>query len=124
MEQSDPSALLTKDVFENAWRPDRPSNRYSSIRQWRWPNTTSNFVENGSFVRLKNVNIGYSIPIQSRFVKNARVYLSGQNLLTISSYSGYDPEVNSSFDSNVTYGIDSYAYPLARTYMLGATFQF
>lgn len=124
LEQGDPAHLLLREVYERAWRPDRPSNRYSSMRQWRWPNTTSNFVEDGSFVRLKNVTFGYSQPINSKFLKSTRIYISGQNLITISKYSGFDPEVNSNFDDNVSYGVDSYAYPLARTFMLGATFQF
>src|SRR5690606_2580710 len=93
LEQGDPAHLLLREVYEHAWRPDRPSNRYSSMRQWRWPDTTSNFVEDGSFVRLKNITFGYSQPINSKFLKSTRIYISGQNLITISKYSGFDPEV-------------------------------
>jgi len=122
--RSDPTVPLLRTVYENAWRSDNPSNRYPAIKQWRYTNTSSNFVEDGSFVRLKNVTLGYSLLTNSDFFQSARIYISGQNLLTFTEYSGYDPEVNSTFNSNVSYGIDAFAYPLARTIMLGAKVQF
>lgn len=73
----------------------------------------SRYVENASFLRLKNVTLGYVLPV--RFGKapttRIRIFASGQNLLTFTPYKGYDPEVAS--------GIDAGAYPTARTYSLG-----
>ncbi len=124
MEQSDPSDNLLKTVINGAWRADRPSNTLPSIRQWRTTNTDSFYIEDGSFVRLKNVSLGYALPIKTKLVKRVRVYLSGQNLATFTKYRGYDPEVNSDFNNNAQYGLDNYAYPAARTFTLGASASF
>lgn len=124
MEQSDPSDNLLRTVIEGAWRADKPSNTLPSIRQWRSTGTDSFYIEDGSFVRLKNVSIGYVIPVKAAWIKRIRAYVSGQNLVTLTKYRGFDPEVNSNFSSNVQYGLDSYAYPAARTYTLGASLSF
>lgn len=124
MEQSDPSDNLLKTVIEGAWRADKPSNTLPSIRQWRSTNTDSFYIEDGSFVRLKNVSLGYVIPLKPGWIKRVRAYVSGQNLVTLTQYRGFDPEVNSNFTSNTQYGLDSYAYPAARTYTLGASLSF
>ena len=124
MELSDPSDNLLKTVIEGAWRADKPSNSLPSIRQWRSTGTDSFYMEDGSFLRLKNVSLGYVLPVKTSFVKRARVYVSGQNLLTFTDYRGYDPEVNSDFNSNTQYGVDNYSYPAARTITLGASLSF
>ena len=124
LERSDPSSALLRTVYEGAWRADNPSNNHPSIRQWRSTNTDSYYIEDGSFVRLKNVSLGYNIPLQSKTISNARVYISGQNLITFTNYRGYDPEVNSDFNSNTNYGVDVFAYPAARTYTIGASLSF
>jgi hypothetical protein len=124
MEQSDPSDNLLRTVIEGAWRADKPSNTLPSLRQWRNTNTESFYIEDGSFVRLKNVSLGYQLPLKTKFIKRARVYVSGQNLLTFTNYRGYDPEVNSDFNSNTQYGVDNYAYPAARTFTAGASLSF
>nr|WP_295934369.1 TonB-dependent receptor [uncultured Dyadobacter sp.] len=124
MEQSDPSDNLLKTVIEGAWRVDKPSNTLPSLRQWRTTNTDSFYIEDGSFVRLKNVSLGYVIPLKPGWIKRVRAYVSGQNLVTLTRYRGFDPEVNSNFTSNTQYGLDSYAYPAARTYTLGASLSF
>jgi len=124
MEQSDPSDNLLKTVINGAWRADKPSNTLPSIRQWRNTGTDSFYIEDGSFLRVKNVSLGYLVPLKSKYIRRARVYISGQNLLTFTKYRGYDPEVNSDFNSNVQYGVDNYAYPAARTYTVGASLSF
>lgn len=124
MEQSDPSDNLLRTVIEGAWRADKPSNTLPSIRQWRNTGTESFYIEDGSFVRLKNVSLGYQLPLKTKFIKRARVYVSGQNLLTFTNYRGYDPEVNSDFNSNTQYGVDNYAYPASRTFTVGASLSF
>lgn len=124
METSDPSDNLLRTVIEGAWRTDKPSNTLPSIRQWRSTGTDSFYIEDGSFVRLKNVSLGYVIPFKPGWIKRVRAYVSGQNLVTLTKYRGFDPEVNSNFSSNTQYGLDSYAYPAARTYTLGASLSF
>jgi TonB-linked SusC/RagA family outer membrane protein len=84
---------------------------------------SSRFIEDGSFVRLGELTLGYRLPARlTRLARtsDARLYVSGRNLATWSDYSGYNPDVNSSgAGSNVVMGVDYYAYPLARTVTLG-----
>jgi TonB-linked SusC/RagA family outer membrane protein len=86
---------------------------------------SSRFVEDGSFVRLGELTLGYKLPdrlASAASMSNARIYLSGRNLHTWTSYSGYNPDVNSAgIGSNVVMGVDYYAYPLARTFTLGVS---
>ncbi len=83
---------------------------------------SSRFVEDGSYVRLKNVVLGYSVPpsLAGRMgFSRLRVYAQGQNLLTWTDYSGFDPEVNYIGDSDVTRGYDFYTLPQSRTISVG-----
>ncbi|ALI97834.1 SusC/RagA family TonB-linked outer membrane protein [Rufibacter tibetensis] len=88
---------------------------------------SSRWIEDGSFIRLDNLTLGYNFNI-SRFpvLKNARVYVTGQNLFLITDYTGLDPEVISSISGigESPRGIDYMTYPRARTYMLGASITF
>ena len=84
---------------------------------------SSRFVEDGSYVRLSEITLGYKLPsmLTSRTgLSDARLYLSGRNLKLWSDYLGYDPDVNSNGSgSNISLGQDFYAYPRARTISLG-----
>jgi TonB-linked SusC/RagA family outer membrane protein len=84
---------------------------------------SSRMVEDGSFVRLQEVTVGYRLPARlssGMRAENARLYLSGRNLITWDNYLGYNPDVNSNgANANVVMGVDYYAYPLARTWTLG-----
>ncbi|MGV3557390.1 SusC/RagA family TonB-linked outer membrane protein [Larkinella arboricola] len=126
IESTDPTYNHLRSAIEEAWRADKPSNTIPAIRQWS-KGTNSSFIEDGSFLRLKNVSLGYKVPLTSRYIKRARVYVSGQNLLTFTNYLGYDPEVNSdgnNSNQNTIYGYDRFAYPAARTITVGANLTF
>ncbi len=86
---------------------------------------SSRFVEDGSFVRLQEVTLGYRLPAslaRSMRADNARLYVSGRNLVTWTNYLGYNPDVNSNgANSNTVMGVDYYAYPLARTFTFGVS---
>jgi iron complex outermembrane receptor protein len=86
---------------------------------------SSRWIENGTFFRLQNITIGYAFATQSisRFARSARVFVSGDNLLLLSGYEGYDPEV---FVSRglASRGIDYVTYPRARTFTTGFQFEF
>jgi hypothetical protein len=91
----------------------------------------SYYIENGDFWKIDNATLGYSLPsrLLSRFggnVQNARVYLSGRNLLTFTGYKGMDPEVPLSVNGSLlTPGIDNRdQYPTTRTFTGGMTIQF
>jgi TonB-dependent starch-binding outer membrane protein SusC len=86
---------------------------------------SSRWIEDGSFVRLSNVTVGmtFDLPNTLGFGRGTRVYLSGDNLLLMTDYSGYDPEVFTDLGL-ATRGIDYLTYPRARTFQLGARVQF
>ncbi|MEZ0538415.1 SusC/RagA family TonB-linked outer membrane protein [Fibrella arboris] len=90
------------------------------------PDVSTRFLENGSFVRLQNVNLGYRFNLGKSALSNLRVFLTGQNLFVITNYTGQDPEVNTnkSLSGVPSAGIDYTAYPRARTFTLGANFTF
>ncbi len=84
--------------------------------------TSSRWMQDGSYFRVKSVNLGYNIPrkVLDRFgIENARVYAAALNLLTFTKYTGYDPEVNASYVNSVTLGHDFYTPPQARTISVG-----
>jgi TonB-linked SusC/RagA family outer membrane protein len=85
----------------------------------------STLVEDGSYLRLQSLTLGFQLP--QRFLRGARsgrIYLTSQNLLTFTNYSGYDPEVNSLGGSPAARGLDVGAYPRARVFSLGVNLTF
>jgi len=85
------------------------------------------YVEDGSYIRLKNVTLGYSLPaaaISRIGVSKLRAYVSGTNLITITKYSGYDPEVSAYNSNDAMIGVDLSNYPTARTITFGVDVTF
>lgn len=122
----DPGVNQLKEYYDGAWRTTNPNNDYWAARQWTSPSTnmSSYYVEDGSFLRVKNISLGYQIPLKNKVLKRARVYVSGQNLAVFTNYKGYDPEVNSDFNSNTIYGFDRFSYPASRTFTIGGNVTF
>ncbi len=87
------------------------------------PVLSSYYLEDGSFFRIDNINIGYTFnTAKSKWIKSARIYFASDNPLLITKYSGTDPEISY---NGLSFGIDLYnTYPKARTYTLGINFQF
>jgi len=115
-----------KDVYYNRWTPSKPdpNAKYPKISSKTVFSASDRFVEDGSFLRLKNIQLAYNIQPSRfgvKFIKNFQLYVSGQNLLTFTKYSWYDPEVNTRGGSNsFSTGIDNAGYPNAETYTVGA----
>jgi TonB-linked SusC/RagA family outer membrane protein len=87
----------------------------------------SRWVEDGSYVRLKNITIGYNIPsslIQKWGLIHAKVYVSGTNLITLTNYTGYDPEVSAYNGNDAQIGVDLSNYPTAKTFTFGIDVSF
>lgn len=86
------------------------------------PTPSTRFLEKGDFVRLDNASLGYNVNFgQNKWFNNVRFYITGQNLLLFTDYTGFDPEVNvpKSLNGVSSFGIDYSAYPRARTFMFG-----
>ena len=87
--------------------------------------TSDRFLEDGSYMRLKTMTLGYNLPtsiVRVAHLQSARVYVSGQNLLTFTKYQGLDPEINTFSGSNTALGTDFLTFPQARTVQVGVNF--
>lgn len=132
-----------KLMFETGYNRRRDLNQFASFAgRWTPTNTDSDIprvsaspsnnlfstrlIEDGSYLRLKTLSLGYSLPknvLDKLKLKKARIYVSGQNLFTWTSYSGYDPEV-SIRNSALTPGLDFSSYPRAKSVNLGVNVNF
>lgn len=112
--------------YANRWTPTNPSNTITRVRGEGPKVYSSRVIEDGSYLRLKTVSLGYNFDekiLKKIKIKNLRVFASAQNLLTITNYSGMDPEV-SVRNSALTPGFDYSAYPRARTIVFGLNTSF
>jgi TonB-dependent starch-binding outer membrane protein SusC len=108
---------LLKGVV-NRWTPTNPNNQYVSPFQGGRLPITNYVVENGSYLRCKNMTLGYTLP-KFKGVQGIRIYVSTNNLFTITKYSGFDPEVNTYAGSNTVTGVDNFVYPQAKSFLGG-----
>jgi TonB-dependent starch-binding outer membrane protein SusC len=115
-------------VTLDRWTPENPSNEIPRATSTGTPyQVTSRQVEDGSYIRMRNIQLAYNFPsswMERLKISSAKLYISGQNLLTITDYSGYDPEVSRFGQDNLSFGIDYGSYPKAKTYMLGLNIGF
>jgi len=118
-------ALLVKGGNTTAQALDQPGENNGNNAQ-----VSSRFIEDGKYLRLNNLAIGYNFDLQklglSKWISAMRVSLTGQNLFVITPYSGYDPEVNTDrAEAGISsYGIDYLSYPKARSFLLGFNITF
>jgi TonB-dependent starch-binding outer membrane protein SusC len=122
-------------VVLDRWTPENPSTdipRAVSGDPNRNARASSRWIEDGSYLRLKNLSVGYTVPeaLLNSFsrgnISNLRIYLSSQNLLTFTNYTGYDPEVavREGINSTLGAGIDFGQFPAARTILAGIQLTF
>ncbi|MFC3355644.1 SusC/RagA family TonB-linked outer membrane protein [Sphingobacterium zeae] len=107
------------------WTSSNPSHSYPRAKLDPAPVFSDQFVESGSFVRLKSLHFGYSLPkewLQHAKIKGLNLYLTAQNVLTWTKYTGFDPEVTSG--SNVQIGTDLGIYPASRSFSAGVSLTF
>jgi hypothetical protein len=113
--------------------PDSLSSLNANARIWTPIRTTTGFypssfaVEDGSFIRINNITLGYTLPrqlMQKAKISSLRVYATVYNVATITGYSGYDPDVNVKRNSPLTPGVDYSAYPRGRTFVAGVNLSF
>ena len=115
---------LVADVVNNRWTPNNPSNSEPRASLTQLPASTY-FLENGSFFRINNLTLGYSLPkdlISKYKMERVRIYFSAQNLATITGYSGFTPEFQST--DVLAAGVELGVYPTTRTYSFGVSVGF
>lgn len=127
MNQSDLERTNKMAEVANRWTPANATNDVPSARGQIRNSVYSRFVEDGSFLRLKNITLGYTLPknlVRKIYVDNLRVYASAQNLFVVTNYSGYDPEVNMRASNPMTPGLDFGAYPRSKAFTVGLDVKF
>jgi TonB-linked SusC/RagA family outer membrane protein len=102
-------------VLNDRWTPTNPSTEIPKARTTAATYQTSRFLEDGAYLRLKNVTLSYNLPVKIQSAPSAkfRIFLSGQNLFTVTKFTGYDPETGGGS-----------SYPLARTISLGVNLSY
>jgi hypothetical protein len=113
-----PDQLAALNAGATIWQPYRSTGGYAPM---------SFAVENGSFLRINNITIGYTFPqkwVKKIRASSFRIYVTGNNIATIAGYSGYDPDVNARRASALTPGTDYSAYPRGRTFLAGLNLSF
>jgi TonB-linked SusC/RagA family outer membrane protein len=116
----------------NRWTPTNTNTDVPMKTAARSERVSSRFIFDGSYVRVKNIMLGYNMPkpvLDKLNIEKLRLYVSGQNLLTFTNYPGYDPEVNyrgsgSGADSNRNQGLDYASYPNVKSYTVGLNIVF
>jgi hypothetical protein len=118
------------EAYQKAWRQEGDNTKYPRISQSDLNNnarSSSWYVENGSYLRLKNIQLGYSLPKaflhKTKLASSCRFYLSGQNLLTFTKYGGMDPEVGANSEI-IALGIESQRYPSSKIMTVGVNVTF
>jgi len=124
----------TVEACTNRWTLQNPSktigrDNYTSGTTYQYGSyVNSNFVEDASFLRLSNLEVGYNLPCKKlkidRVLKAARIYVGGQKLFTITKYSGFDPETSSYGKGDASQGLDFSSYPSYRTFNFGVKVTF
>lgn len=113
---------IPTDIYQSRWTPE---NRELA----KWPKAYSGYgrtmrlsdryVEDGSYLRMKNINLGYMLKSPFKAIESINVYASVNNAFTISGYSWYDPDVNSFGGDSSRRGVDIFSYPSSRTFSFG-----
>ncbi len=120
------NANTLEDVYKNHWTTTNTNAKYPNLLQNINLKMSDRFVYDGTYMRLKNLELGYDIPLKKGFfIGKAKVYVSGQNLFTLTSYPLWDPDVNAyGGGSSLRQGVDSNTYPSARSYTVGCRLTF
>lgn len=118
---------ITTEAYNTRWTAENAANA-------KWPKATAGYdrtwlisdryVEDGSYLKLKTINIGYKLKPKFKGINTIDIYASASNLFTITGYSWYDPEVNAFGSDASRRGVDIYSYPSSRTFSMGVKVSF
>lgn len=120
---------FTKDFYDHRWHGEGTSNTYPSTNIGGGTNYLPNsfFVQSGSYFRVRNIQLGYSLPskvVEKLKLKKLRVYANAQNALNFFKYKGLSPEITANENKATRAGIDANVYPLSATYNFGVNITF
>jgi len=123
-----PLQNYTTEIF-GRWTGQGTSNklpRLTSGSNTNWQNISDIYIEDGDYVKIQNITLGYDFKklFKNMPLAQARLFVTGQNLFTITGYSGMDPEIGYGYDKSWVSGIDLGYYPSPRTYMIGVNLKF
>lgn len=113
---------MPREVLLDHWTPENTDAKYPVISQTSSALASDRMIEDGSYMRLRNIQLAYNLPVQNigiDWLRNAQVYVSGQNLITLTDYSWWDPEVSSRGGVGTEQGIDHYSYPVSKVVTMG-----
>ncbi len=114
-------------TLNDRWTPTNPSNEIPRATSSPLGIVSERYVEDASFLRLKLITLGYTLPksVSKKLgTKSVKVYISAENLITWTKYTGYDPEVSSYEQNNLYPGIDFGSYPNSKTFISGLNVTF
>lgn len=113
---------ITQEIYNSRWTPENKKNA-------KWPKAyggygrtmklSDRYIEDGSYLRMKNISLGYKWHFPCKGIELINLYASVSNVFTISGYSWFDPDVNSFGSDSSRRGVDMYSYPSSRTFSLG-----
>jgi TonB-linked SusC/RagA family outer membrane protein len=122
---SAPATNVFKNVYDNRWTPENTNAEFpravAGAKGIANNQRSSRYLEDGSYLRLKNITLGYTLPktVTSKVgINNARLYVTGYNVLTFTKYSGFDPEVSTE-NTVSNFGVDQGSIPQFKTYTVG-----
>ena len=127
------SENVSKEYYDNHWTPTRPSDRFARAVGTGGDNSSLNnvpssvWIEDGSYLKLKNLSIGYTLPasfLNKYSITKTRFYISAQNLFTITNYSGLDPEIGIQGGNATQNGVDNGTYPSSKYFTFGLNVTF
>ena len=118
----------TSVELRNTWTASNTTAQLPSLNATNTQSLSSEFIEDGSFIRLKNISLGYTLrdsqALESIGAESFRIYVSAQNLITITDYTGLDPEVGNGGENDRLAGVDIGSLPTSKTFTLGLNVKF
>ena len=118
---------ISRDAYYNAWRPDAQTNSFPRIGYTTngMPAMTDRIIEDGSYLRLSNLTVSYDVDVNNiDSISNLKLFIAGQNLITWTNYSGYDPEISSFLYTGLINGVDWNGRANAKTFLFGVNVGF
>lgn len=125
--QGDLGRANALSILKDAWSVDNQDSYIPRLSTTYTTLTSDRFVEDASFIKLTNLMLSYNLPaglLHKIKIESLRLYISGQNLLWFTSYTGYDPEQHSGGNSNLNLGYDNKNYPVSKAFTLGINVTF